>query len=146
MAHAMMLYGVGDGGGGPNPAMFHQVGSMLLLIRPYKSIQYLQMRRMGARPWALTHGSSNSEVSIESKTDAAPAGDAPASAEATPSAVTTTYIATIPGMPRLTHTTPRQFFNALATDATKHDVTSWHGELYLELHQVAVSCLDEPVA
>lgn len=100
----MMLYGNGDGGGGPTQPMFEQ------------------MRRLGARGLLQPFKSQNGD---------ADAGAGAAHALAQP-------IKPLPGFPSLFHATPRQFFDALASDVSRSgndfDVLSWSGELYLELH------------
>lgn len=94
VSHGIMLYGNGDGGGGPNLPMFEQ------------------LRRLGARPHVCRADSST----------------APAVEPSGP------VCETLPGMPAVLHASPRQFFDALASDASRWDVVTWSGELFLELH------------
>jgi len=94
VSHGLMLYGNGDGGGGPNLPMFEQ------------------LRRLGARSHVPRGGSSSAAIVAPSSP----------------------VCATLPGMPGVLHASPRQFFDALASDAARWDVVTWSGELFLELH------------
>jgi alpha-mannosidase len=78
---SIMLFGNGDGGGGPNLPMFEQLA------------------RMGA------------SCGVEQR------------------AFPDTCI------PRVQLSSPRIFFEALTAEIARHDVTTWQGELFLELHQ-----------
>jgi hypothetical protein len=102
-AQSIMLYGVGDGGGGPNPPMFEQ------------------LRRLGARP--LDPGAPAVAAASALRRDVAPpyAPPPPASAACRP-------FTRLPGLPDVVHGTPRQFFDALAADLARWDAVTWRGE------------------